>query len=142
MVRSERFFHPHGSQDHCLWRGTTQSCNWVCVASAFATVTIAVGKNRAFGTARDQMRPQSLGPGDTAVSSGTRRLDAVEQYQPSKADAHLPQAHYAITDGHDAVGTVEVCDRYFVADDLDCNIVGRFHDLKDAVRSLPDGRAR
>jgi hypothetical protein len=93
------------------------------------------------------MRPQSLGPGGTAVpNNGTRRLDAVEQYQPSKTFPHPPQAHYAVTDGRDAVGTIEVYGGYyggyFVAFDRDGRLIGRFRDLKIAVRSLPDGRAR
>jgi hypothetical protein len=47
---------------------------------------------------------------------------------------------YTITDGRDAVGTVERHDGYFVAIDTDGHTIGRYHDLKIAVRALPDGR--
>jgi hypothetical protein len=38
------------------------------------------------------MRTQNLGPGDTAVSDGTRRHDALEKHQPSKTSAKSTQA--------------------------------------------------
>jgi hypothetical protein len=58
-----------------------------------------------------------------------------------QSENDLPQA-YAITDGRDGVGTVERRDGYYVAVDVDGVIIGKFHDLKVAVRSLPDGRVR
>jgi hypothetical protein len=83
------------------------------------------------------MRTQKLGSGDTAVSSGPRGHDAVEQYRSSN---NLP-ADLQVYDGRDAAGTVEHRDNYFVAVDPDGNIIGRFRELKIAVRALP-GRAR
>jgi hypothetical protein len=47
---------------------------------------------------------------------------------------------YAITDGRDAVGTVVLRGDYYVAVDPDGRVIGRFRDLKIAVRALP-GRA-
>jgi hypothetical protein len=46
----------------------------------------------------------------------------------------------AITDGRVLAGTVEVMGDRFVAFDADGALVGRFRDLKTAVRALP-GRA-
>jgi putative DNA primase/helicase len=60
------------------------------------------------------MRTQSLGPGGTVMPSGTRRLDASQQHQPSKPPRNSSQAN-AVTDGRDAVGTVEHRGGYFVA---------------------------
>lgn len=81
------------------------------------------------------MRTQ-MGPDDIGVPVGPRRHDLASERSPSKKFPAEAQA-YAVTDGRDAVGTVERRGGYFVAIDGDGRIIGRYHDLKVAVRALP-----
>jgi hypothetical protein len=78
----------------------------------------------------------------------TQRVDAAEARKADQIERLInptnnlpePALQYAVSDGRDSVGTIEHRDGYFVAIDCDGNIVGRFHDLKVAVRALPDAR--
>jgi len=48
---------------------------------------------------------------------------------------------YAVTDGRLAVGTIEIVDGFFIALDIDGNIIGKFGTLTLPVRALPAGRS-
>jgi hypothetical protein len=74
---------------------------------------------------------------DVAVGNAeARKVDACGKRAPSS----LIPNELAITDGRVLAGYVEVTDRHYVVRDPDGALVGRFRDLKTAVRALP-GRA-
>jgi hypothetical protein len=77
------------------------------------------------------------------ISADARKGDQIELLIcPSTSPPEpAPQVVY-VSDGRNAVGTVEHVGDYFIAIDLDGHIIGRFHDLKTAVRALPEGGAR
>jgi hypothetical protein len=61
---------------------------------------------------------------------------------PSSRSPNSPQAHFAVTDGRDALGTVDQIDGAFVALDINGVIVGRFPTLRQAVRAFDNGGVR
>jgi hypothetical protein len=75
------------------------------------------------------------------VDSGdARERDQVERLIDPTSSLPDPVSQ-VVSVSDDAVGIVERRDGYFIAIDGDGHIVGRFHDLKIAVRALPDGGA-
>jgi hypothetical protein len=84
-------------------------------------------------------RSKGKGVNHRGDDGDARKADAFGQCTPSSPQQVAPQ--YAVTDGRLAVGTVEVIDGRFVAFGLDGNIIGRFRELKPAVRALPQARA-
>jgi hypothetical protein len=69
------------------------------------------------------------------------RLAIADRGQPCKPPLKSTQAYF-VSDGRIACGTIEVVDGRYVAFDVGGSIIGRFHDLKVAVRALPQGGAR
>jgi hypothetical protein len=59
-----------------------------------------------------------------------------------KKSNSVVQAHFSVTDGRDALGTVDLIDGAFVAVDVNGATVGRYASLRQAVRAFDDGNAR
>jgi hypothetical protein len=75
---------------------------------------------------------------DNAVLDA-RKADQFERLIDPTDTPSKPARQYAVSDGRDAVGTVEHRGEYFVAIDIDGTVIGRFQDLKTAARALPEG---
>jgi hypothetical protein len=77
--------------------------------------------------------PKGAGSEHRGDDGGARKPDAIGKRNQTST---LPHVFLQVTDGLIPVGTVEHRG-YFVALDIDGTIIGRFHDLKIAVRALP-----
>lgn len=73
-------------------------------------------------------------------AGGSRKANAFGKCGcPSSRTSNRNPAHFSVTDGRVACGTVDVVDGAFIALDINGAVVGRFPPLRQAVRALPGG---
>jgi hypothetical protein len=83
---------------------------------------------------------KGVGPAHRVDDGEARKADQNERLIGSTDNPSKPTPQViSVSDGRDAVGTVEHRGGYFVAINIDGRIIGRFRNLKIAVRALPEG---